>query len=328
MKMDSLVVDDLSEFVKQAEQNTDILGSYMGVRSWLLIAAGVLTGVLILAVIFLFYIYRKQKKRKEEQIMSASLASIEVPVETVQIGKLHEQGERSGQQDCFGVSDESLLKTHGLLAVVADGMGGLSDGDKISTAAVESVLDNFLLYQGKCTIEQQLLMLAQNAVESVNGLLGQNSFGKSGSTLVMGILRDSVFSFLSIGDSRIYLYRHGILMQLNREHVYRNKLALDAVNKEIALSDVYSDSRGSGLTSFLGMGTLQLIDFPAEPIRLISGDVLLLMSDGVYNALDKEELAACLKGEPEDAAEQLRNAIQEKGYVNQDNYTAVIIACK
>lgn len=327
MILDSLSVNDVGELLEQAEQNTDMLSGYMEIRTSLIIAAGILIGVLILAFLVLLCVCLKRKKRKRALTMESALSLTEKPVETVQIGKLHEQGERSGQQDCFGVSDESMMQTHGLLAVVADGMGGLSDGDKVSTAAVESILDNFFLYQGKCTPEQQLLMLAQYAVESVNKLLGPDGFSKSGSTLVMGLLRESAFSFLSVGDSRICLYRHGILMQLNREHIYKNKLALDAVNGEIALPDVYSDTRGSGLISFLGMEVLQYIDFPAEPVRLIAGDKLLLMSDGVYNALDNDELGRCLEAAPEEAAEQIRKAIQEKGYTNQDNYTAVIIGC-
>lgn len=327
MILGGLIIDNLSEFVDQTEQNADMLSGYMGVKTSLFIAAGVLMGVLLLAFIFLLCVCVKLKKGKRAPSVKTALPLAEKPVETVQIGKLHEQGERSGQQDCFGVSDESLMQTRGLLAVVADGMGGLSDGDKVSTAAVESILDNFFLYQGKCTPEQQLLMLARYAVESVNKLLGPDGFSKSGSTLVMGLLRESAFSFLSVGDSRICLYRHGILMQLNREHIYKNKLALDAVNSEIALPDVYSDSRGSGLISFLGMEVLQYIDFPAEPVKLIAGDKLLLMSDGVYNALDNDELGRCLEADPEEAAEQIRKAIQEKGYTNQDNYTAVIIGC-
>lgn len=266
--------------------------------------------------------------RKKERAVPTDSLSPAKPVETVSVGKLHEQGERSGQQDCFGISDEALMQTHGVLAVVADGMGGLSDGDKVSTAVVESVLDGFFLYQGKCTPEQLLFMLAQQAVEGVNQLLGPAGISKSGSTLVMGLIRESAFSFLTVGDSRISLYRQGILMQLNREHIYKNKLALDAINGEIPLQDIYTDSRGSGLTSFLGMGKLQYIDFPAEPVRLIAGDKLLFMSDGVYNALENEELIKCLEADSEEAAGRIHEAIQEKGYSNQDNYTAVIIGCQ
>lgn len=231
--------------------------------------------------------------------MAEILPDTAKPMKAVQVGKLHEQGERSEQQDCFGVSDISLLQTHGVLAVVADGMGGLTDGGKMSMTVVESILDSFFLYQGMYTLEQQLILLAQKAVESVNALLAPADLKKHGSTLVMGLIREGAFSFLSVGDSRVCLYRDGVLMQLNREHIYRNALALEAVNGGTSLQEVYSDQRGSGLTSFLGMGELQHIDFPAEPVKLLSGDKLLLMSDGVYNALDKDELAKCLDAEPE-----------------------------
>ena len=50
------------------------------------------------------------------------------------------------------------------------------------------------------------------------------------------------------------------------------------------------------------------------------------MSDGVYNALSDEELKRALAEEPEQAAEEIRRAIREKDYQNQDNYTAVILA--
>lgn len=303
----------------------DSLDGYVGIRLPLLVAAGVVAGILLILVLFLplLCIRRRRKKLSVAELLPDTAK----PMEMVRVGKLHEQGERSEQQDCFGVSDVSLLQTHGVLAVVADGMGGLTDGGRMSMTVVESILDSFFLYQGMYTLEQQLILLAQKAVESVNALLAPADLKKHGSTLVMGLIREGTFSFLSVGDSRVCLYRDGVLMQLNREHIYRNTLALEAINGEISLQEVYGDQRGSGLTSFLGMGALQHIDFPAEPVKLLPGDKLLLMSDGVYNALDKEELAKCLDAVPEEAVGRIRAAIQEKAYVNQDNYTAVVIGC-
>lgn len=248
-------------------------------------------------------------------------------VERLSIGKLHEQGAREGQQDCFAVSDETLMSTHGLLAVVADGMGGLADGDKVSAAAVQTVLDSFVLCRDAERPEQLLLTLAQKAVQAVNELLGPEGFRKSGSTLAMGLVREGSFSFLNIGDSRICLYRGGVLTQLNREHTYQNDLALRAVNGELSVQEALSDPQGAGLTSFLGMGKLTQIDLPAAPIRLLPGDKLVLMSDGVYNALDDRELSRALEAEPEQAVQAIRAAIREKSYTNQDNYTAVILGC-
>ena len=290
----------------------------------MLIGAGILFFALIAVCICLAAVCIRRGKIKEEKAVQKEAFPA---VRSVRVGKLHEQGERSGQQDCFGVTDTSLMKSRGLLAVVADGMGGLSDGDKVSTAAVEAILDGFLFYQGKATPQQQLLMLTKQVVETVNELLGPAKLRKSGSTLVMGLVKDGMFTFLSIGDSRICLYRNGLLTQLNREHIFRNKLALDAVNGTVSLQDVFTDQRGEGLTSFLGMGTLEHMDMPAAPIRLIPGDKLILMSDGVYNALSEAELTAAIGEAPGEAVEELHRMIQDKGYTNQDNYTAVILEC-
>lgn len=288
-----------------------------------LILGGAAAGIILMTIFLTIFICVRRRARKGK--VTEKDRKQETAGNGIRVGKLHEQGARTGQQDCFGVSDESLMESRGLLAVVADGMGGLEDGDRVSEAAVGAILDGFALYQGRGTPEQQLTMLAKQALDSVNELLGAANFRKSGSTLVMALVRDGACSFLSVGDSRICLYRDGNLMLLNREHIFKNKLLLDAINGELPLQEAYTDSRGSGLTSFLGMGILEHIDIPSEPIKLIPGDKLLLMSDGVYNALTEEELKATLDAEPEEAAERLHQAIQEKAYTNQDNYTAVIL---
>lgn len=241
----------------------------------------------------------------------------------VTVEKLHEQGARSGQQDCFFVSPAE--EAAGLLAVVADGMGGLTDGDKVSQTAVSAMAQGFYHAQG--TPRQVLLQLAEQANSAVNRLLGEDGVYRSGSTLVAGLLREGAFHYLSIGDSRICLYRRGVLYQLNREHVYRNELYIGYVNGEETLAGAEAHPKTAGLTSFLGMGRLKYIDLPAEPVAVLPGDRFILMSDGVYNALSQQELAAALSQEPGQTAQALNDAIRAKGYQNQDNYTAVILNC-
>lgn len=241
----------------------------------------------------------------------------------VVVEKLHEQGARAGQQDCFFVSPAE--EAAGLLAVVADGMGGLSDGDKVSQAAVSAMAQGFYLAQGGA--QQVLLQLAEQANLAVNRLLGEDGAYRSGSTLAAGLIREGAFHYLSVGDSRICLYRRGNLYQLNREHIYRNELYIRYVNGEETLEGAAAHPKAAGLTSFLGMGQLKYIDLPAEPVKVLPGDRFILMSDGVYNALTGQELAAALAQEPGQVARALDSAIRAKGYQNQDNYTAVILNC-
>lgn len=290
------------------------------------IALGVVAVVLLIAVIVLVVLLLKKKRRVSES-QPASERDLR-PVISVDVGKVHEQGKREYQQDSFGVSDSVLMQTHGCLAIVADGMGGLSDGDKVSIRTVEEILDSFPMYQGRGNLEQILLMLTQKALVKVNDFLGEDNFRKSGSTLVMGLIKNGYFSFVSIGDSRICLYRDGTVIPLNREHIYRRDLIVRALNDEISFSDAYADKSGTGLTNYLGMGRLADIDLPAEPIRLYNGDKIILMSDGIYNAISIDEMARALSKPAAEAAEAIRAAVEAKGYSNQDNYTGIILECK
>lgn len=242
---------------------------------------------------------------------------------SVSVEKLHEQGARSGQQDCFFVSPP---EDHaGVLAVVTDGMGGLADGDKVSQAAVSAMAQAYYHAQG--TPQQVLLRLAEQAASAVNLLLGDDGIYQSGSTLTAGLIRDGAFHYLSVGDSRICLYREGVLYQLNREHIFRNELYTRFVNGEETLDSAEKHPKAAGLTSFLGMGPLRHIDLPAEPVTVRPGDRFILMSDGVYNALTRAEMTAALEQGPGKTAQALDEAIRAKAYQNQDNYTAVILNC-
>ena len=245
----------------------------------------------------------------------------------VRIGKLHGQGARSQQQDSFGVSDTGVEDPEGQLLVVCDGMGGLANGGEVSAVAVETVLDRFLILPKGVDTTNALLSLAVDANRAVNEMLGPDGIKKSGSTLVMALVRDGYLSFLSVGDSRICLMRDGELMQLNREHDYEKELAIRAINGDMNLYDALTDPQGKALMSYLGMGEVRDVDYPAKPMRLHVGDSVILMSDGVYNALTDEEMCSALADpSPEGAAARLGSLIEGKAYENQDNYTALVVS--
>ena len=138
-------------------------------------------------------------------------------------------------------------------------------------------------------------------------------------------MKDGMFNYVSVGDSRICLYRQGLLTQLNREHVFRNELRVQAVNGLGTLWDAGTHPKAAGLTSYLGMGSLKYIDIPAEPLRVCRGDKIILMSDGVYNAMTLPEMEAALAMPAQQAADAIGQTIHTKAYRNQDNYTAVIL---
>jgi len=283
-------------------------------------AIGIGILVLLLAAAagtFAFLFWRKNKM----PVMAEKYALRDYP----EVGAVHEQGAREYQEDSYAVSDAAFVKDYGLLAVVSDGMGGLEKGDQVSDTVVTTVINGFNKMQGEG--DRILLALLAWANQAVNTLLGPNQFNKSGATLVMGLLKNNEFHYVSVGDSRICLYRDGQLIQLNREHVFRNDLMLRAVNREITFQEAAGHPKASGLTSYLGQGQLKHVDMPAQPVAVKPGDKFILMSDGVYNALSAGEISAALSKNAEEAAEAINAAVQAKNYTNQDNYTAIILDC-
>lgn len=296
----------------------------------LTVGLGILGLVLIGAVVLLAIrcgnlskALRRRRRRSADAEAAGEHAAVqpEAPVQ-IRVGKLHQLGDRESQQDCLAVSPEELYGSKGVLAIVADGMGGLADGDKVSQTVASTMMNGFMT--SREASPELILALTAEANQAVNRFLGPN-LGRSGSTLVAGIVRDGLFSYVSVGDSRICLYRQGLLTQLNREHIYRNELRVQAVNGLGTLWDAGTHPKAAGLTSYLGMGELKYVDIPAEPLRVCADDKIILMSDGVYNAMTLPELEAALALPAQQAADTIAAAIHAKAFRHQDNYTAVIL---
>ena len=235
---------------------------------------------------------------------------------------VHELGARNEQQDAFCITG---LETpgRGVLAAVADGMGGLVDSGQVSRSLIDSLGGSFAP-RDETPPARQLQLLFRQALERVENLRkGQTA--QSGSTLVMGLIEGDGLSWLSVGDSRIYLWRSGGLIQLNRDHDFSHDLTLLALQGDMSLQETDQDPRRENLTSFIGRGFPRKVEWNPEPVSLCSGDKVVLMSDGVYRALSQEEMAGCLQGDVSRAARALRAMVTKKALPQQDNFTAVIL---
>ena len=242
-------------------------------------------------------------------------------------GIVHGIGGRDDQQDSCGLSDESgkgLWQDKGLFAVLADGMGGLSDGGAVSRLAVSTCLDTFFGAGAEKDPADLLLEAARATNIRVNSMLGLN-IRKSGSTLVQALIRRGKLYFLTVGDSRIYLYRGGRLLCLNRSHVYAEELALAGINGRGSLDQVHRNSQKDALTSFVGAGELAHLDRNSEGIALVPGDKILLATDGVFGTLEDWQMERALEKDADEAARELGRQIEKADREYQDNYTAVIL---
>lgn len=240
----------------------------------------------------------------------------------ITVGTLQNIGGRPYQEDSSGVANLS----DGVLAVVADGMGGLSNGDKVSQKIVYTMLGfSNTLRQGQ--MDGVLPQMVKGTADVVNRMLGSDGLYKSGSTLMAVLVRGDRFHWIAVGDSHIYLFRDGQLIQLNQEHNRGQDLLRRAIAGELTFDEVRADPKKSGLTSFIGMGELKYVEKSLQSIPLQAGDRIVLMTDGVFNALSDTEIATVLARNPDvkTAAKMMEQGVLAKAAPHQDNFTAVIL---
>ena len=246
-----------------------------------------------------------------------------VSASSISCGMAQTVGKREEQQDslyCSNWKDPGILMTRGLLAAVADGIGGLKDGNLASQNAMQGIRAVF--QEGNAGQDPPDRLLAC-AAEAQKRVLKLNQSTNCGATLVSVLITGKSMYLLSIGDSRIYLYRAGALLQLNREHILRRQN--EENEKLYGTGEQLTRKRAGALTSFLGRQNLTLIDRTLSPMQLLPGDRIALMSDGVFNTLSEQEIITHLRKNPETAAREMIQDVDAHDHPGQDNASVVVI---
>jgi len=232
---------------------------------------------------------------------------------------------RPSNEDNFGFDEK-----HGVF-VVCDGMGGHAAGEVASRIAVDTVLSFFRerkdgpeddAYLGDAPLGARLLA---EAVRQANDAIlnyaeeHKNTSGM-GTTLVAARFSDGIFSIANVGDSRIYLFREGQLLQLTEDH----SLVMEQVRRGmITLEQAKKSSAQNIITRALGTDESTLPDLGEFPAQ--SGDILLLTTDGVLRHVDDEEISNVLVQIPslQVACDTLIDITNEGG--GEDNSTCMLI---
>lgn len=271
---------------------------------------------------------RERRRRAREPELYAEAEPIRSLL-SYQVANMQGKGARAYQEDSFAfvnALDVTEIREHGLMAVVADGMGGMEAGKQVSEMAVSCMVAAFGRMQRGRGLSAQLA----SAVVSADAALAARFKGAGGTTLIACIIYDEKLHFASVGDSYLYLMRDGGLYRLNREQNYRHQLYAKAINAgDIDPTGADQDPDGHRLSAFLGMGGLADLDGLRRPLPLLDGDILLLCSDGVGGVLSAQQIAQDLSaGSAADACQRLGESVIHAGRRQQDNYTALVIRCE
>ena len=246
-------------------------------------------------------------------------------------GNCQHIGARSTQQDAFGFSDIddiAFLAHGGVLAVVADGMGGMANGGEASHLAVRVFLQSYMAKPETETVPAALLQALHDANQAVFDLARQVGEEHVGTTLVAAVIHDDALHWVSVGDSRLYLWRDQKPTQLSEDHVYAIDLGRDVADGRISREAAETHPERLALTSYLGLDPLKVVDQNPQPLRLLVGDQLFLCSDGFYAALEQDEWASFSNStDAQQTAEELITRVVNMNRPSQDNLTIAILRC-
>lgn len=224
------------------------------------------------------------------------------------LGHASLNGPRANNEDFVGaVTPEGAeLDNKGLIAVVADGVGGHANGREAAEFTVRSLLCDYYATPDTWAIPKAL----DKVLSAANRWLVSQSHKRAetagmATTLSAIVLRGRRWVSAHVGDSRIYLLREGELRRLTQDHVWDHPELKTVLSRAIGLDQHLSLDFGEG--------------------ELQEGDSFILVSDGTWGTLRDARIQSIVEKfeDAQEAAFALVDAAVDNGA--QDNCTALVL---
>ncbi len=232
---------------------------------------------------------------------------------------------RSNNEDSYlCLSFQSNQQPEYLMAV-ADGMGGHTGGEIASAIAIETLRKSALSqFDGAKMPEADFPMILENCVQKANHEIflqasQDNDLRGMGSTLVTALIAENKTFVSNVGDSRAYLIRNKTIQQITLDHNWKNdQLQRGDLSEEDIKNSPYKDL----ITRSLGLHSETNVDI--YKLESMSGDYLLLSSDGLHSLLNEKEILKIFKKHwnEKKICQKLIEAANKRG--GHDNITVVL----
>lgn len=236
----------------------------------------------------------------------------DVAIDLTWAGVTHTGRRRDANQDAF-LAEYPLF-------VVADGMGGHLGGEIASARTVERLHN---LVDGGEVSPKAIEKALSRAVKDIASHPDTTDDG-TGTTLT-GLYLDLAetpphWVTLNIGDSRVYLYRAGVIAQITTDHsVVQELVAAGRLSPEEAENHPY----GNVITRAVGPSDSVTPDYVR--LDVTDGDRFVVCSDGLTKELTDYGIQHFLNenDDPADAVVAMLDAALENG--GRDNITIIVL---
>ena len=172
------------------------------------------------------------------------------------------------------------------MVAVADGLGGHAAGERAAEIATES-LDAFDM--SSQALDTHMAHLAKHANRRILEASAKDmSLNGMGATLTAAFIDGAAAHWVHVGDSRLYLFREDVLVQVTEDHTLAGLLLRIG---EISVDEARIHPARNMLLSCLGR-----CDFEADTgtLGLLANDLLLLSTDGLHDQVSEQDIADIL----------------------------------
>ncbi len=207
-------------------------------------------------------------------------------------------------------ADEERTRQRGVLALVADGMGGHAAGEVASHLAGEVITRTFYESKKPAALALHAAFMAANrhiyeAASKDERLQGM------GTTCTALLLQNGTALCAHVGDSRLYLIRDGHIYVMSEDH----SLVMEMVKQGLlSQEEARQHDDKNVILRALGLHPQVEVALWEQPFAVRLEDRFLLCSDGLSDLVkDEEILLLADEGEPEAACAQLVALARERG---------------
>lgn len=266
---------------------------------------------------------------QENKMIVTPLTPIPEVALTIDIGSAMIIGARSDQQDrlaCGVGSDGSSC-----LAVLADGMGGHNNGAIASELVINTFshemiekLDEIDDINVARTQMVDTLMLANKRLQTFTTMRPESA--GCGTTLLACALKNGRLSWVSVGDSSLFMLRNGKIMRLNTHHSFAEQLDAMVRKGSITRAEADAHPKRNAITSAVTGASIPHID--KGEIVVDSELCLIVASDGL-ETLSADEMADVILSSSghgaQQVAEDLVTCVDQKDQPEQDNISLIVM---
>ena len=242
-----------------------------------------------------------------------------------EVGACMTIGGRDVQEDQYGM----MVTEAGTMAVLADGAGKTFGGRIASKLAVDTCLDIFQDYNAFHNPQYYFRKAFHSANKEILKALGDETYGSASVGCVL--IRDGYLYYAVVGNIKISVFRDGNLVTLSSGHTVAVLAEEKFREGRLSRQDAIAMLENKRLYNYLGKDDFQDIELFDEPVHLKQRDLVVLMSDGVYDLLGYKEIELILEETTTDCNEKALKIIEA---VNQntsewkDNASIVLLEAR